>query len=131
MTITKNKGEYPDVELRMRAENERIRVDLVDLGEGYNGDWDPNDPDDDRLLRFDVYYKDPDDKDMDWTEVDDASYCTNLTLGDPEDVLEKAVTAIFKRYDDVATHIISGGSVKKMGEELSWISAEDFEEKER
>ena len=127
MTITKN----VDAETPIRAENERIRVELVNLGEGWNGDYNPEDPDDEELLRFDVYYKNPEDKDMDWMEVEDASYCTQLSADASEDILEKAVTAIFKRYDDVATHIISGGSVKEMGEELSWISAEDFEEKER
>ncbi len=126
MTITKN----IDAETPIRAENERIRVELVNIGEGWNGDYNPEDPDDEELLRFDVYYKNPEDKDMDWMEVEDASYCTQLPADASEDILEKAVTAIFKRYDDVATHIISGGSVKKMGEELSWISVEDFEEKE-
>ncbi len=131
MTITKP-CEIPFYDdALIRAENDRIRVDIVNIGEGINGDYNPEDPSDENLLRFDVYYKDPEDKDMDWTEVGDASYCTNLTAKASEEVLEKAVTAIFNRYDDVATHIISGGSVKKMGEELSWISAEDFEEKER
>ncbi|MBR3516395.1 MAG: hypothetical protein IKM88_14830 [Lachnospiraceae bacterium] len=46
-------------------------------------------------------------------------------------MLEKAVTAIFNEYNNVAEHILSGGSVKKMGEQLSRISPDDFEEKEK
>lgn len=123
--------ELSDDETLISAESECIKVDIVNIGEGINGDYNPDDPEDENLLRFNVYYKDPKDPEMDWTEVDDASYCTQLSADSSEEVLEKAVIAIFSRYNDVADHIISGGSVKKMGEELSWISTEDFEEKER
>ena len=125
MIITKN----IDAETIIRAENDKIRVELVNIGEGYNGNYNPKDPEDEELIRFDVYYKKPDEKD--WMEVDDASYCTYLPVNSDEDVLEKAVTAIFNRYNDEADHILSGGSVKKMGEELSWISPDNFiEDKE-
>ena len=30
------------------------KVEWVDIGEGWNGDYDPDDPDDTALLRFDV-----------------------------------------------------------------------------
>lgn len=123
MTITKN----IDKETVIRAENDKIRVELVNIGEGTCGDYNPNDPEDINLLRFDVYSK----PSADWEAVDDASYCTQIPADASEEVLEKAVTAIFNEYNDVAEHIFSGGSVKKMGEQLSRISPEDFEEKEK
>ena len=126
MTITKN----VDAETIIRAENDKIRAELVNIGEGLSGDYDPEDPEDINLLRFDVYFKDPTQSEN-WEAVDDASYCTNIPADASEEILEKAVTAIFDEYNNVAEHILSGGSVKKMGEQLSHISPEDFEEKEK
>ena len=52
-------------------------MDLDDLGEGDNGDYDPEDVDDTPLLRFSFYRKagenDPDEELM---EIHDSSYCT-------------------------------------------------------
>jgi hypothetical protein len=129
MTITKN----IDAETIIRAENDKIRVELVNIGEGYHGDYNPEDPLDENLLRFDVYYRNPEDSYPEsWTEVDDASYCTRLSADLDEEILERAVKAIFNRYNAEADNIIGGISVKKMGEELSWISENDFmDDKER
>ena len=117
-----------DEETLISAENDRIRVDIVNIGEGVCGDYDPENPDDENLLRFDVYCKDPKDPADDWREVSDASYCTNLSADVSEEMLEAAVTTLFNEYDNVADQILSGSSVKRLGEQLSWISASDFEE---
>ena len=106
----------------LKAYDDRIMVWFSWIGEGWNGDYDEDDEEDDKLIRFDVLYKNPEDKDMDWEPVEDASYCTQLLVDSPIEYLEKKIKVVFDRYRDVATHIISGGSVKKLGEELSWIS---------
>ena len=117
-----------DSETPMSIEDDVIRVDLVNIGEGLSGDYDPEDPDDINLLRFDVYVKNPDaDEDYTdgWIEVEDASYCTQLAADLPEEVLEKAIRVIFKAYrDEISSYedYLNGPSVKKLGEELSWIS---------
>lgn len=104
------------------AKDDCIRVSLVNLDEGINGDYNEEDPDDVNLLRFDVSYRDPSQGINDWEEVDDASYCTNIDANSTKEHLEKVVRKLFNRYRDVYNHIRTGGSVKKMGEELSHIS---------
>ena len=43
------------------VQNARFKVEAVYLGEGYRGDYDPKDPKDEPLMRFDVYeHKYPD-----------------------------------------------------------------------
>lgn len=104
------------------AKDDCIKVSLVNLDEGINGDYDPDDPDDVNLLRFDVYCRNPEEGLNDWEPVDDASYCTNVEANSTKEHLEKVVRALFKRYRDEYRNIVTGGSVKKMGEELSHIS---------
>ena len=100
------------------AEDNVIRVELCDVGEGYEGDYDPDDPEDCALLRFYVYVNDPE---TGWREVEDSSYCTTLKVDDARDYLEKKITILFNEFRNVSTHILSGGSVKKLAETLSWI----------
>lgn len=104
------------------AKDDCIKVSLVNLDEGLSGDYDENDPDDVNLLRFDVYYRNPEEGLDDWEPVDDASYCTNVEANSTKEHLEKVVRTLFKRYRDEYRNIATGGSVKKMGEELSHIS---------
>lgn len=104
------------------AKDDCIKVSLVNLDEGINGDYDPDDPEDVNLLRFDVYYRNPEEGLDDWEPVDDASYCTNVEANSTKEHLEKVVRTLFKRYRDEYRNIATGGSVKKMGEELSHIS---------
>ena len=112
--------ENPDEETVIVAEDDCIQVCLVNIGEGTCGDYNPDNPDDVNLLRFDVNYYDKDAND--WMEVEDASYCTNVEADSTPEHLKEVVCALFNRYRDEYTNIASGGSVKKMGEELSWIS---------
>lgn len=63
-----------DEETPVSIDNDKIRVDWYDAGEGLSGDYNPEDPDDIHLLRFDVYKK----VGEDWEEVEDASYCTRM-----------------------------------------------------
>ena len=93
-------------------------IKLLWTAKRYNGDYNPDDPDDSKLIRFDVFIKD---SDGEWTAVDDASYCTTLQITLPMRDLERKITTVFKEYKNVETHIRQGGSVKKLGETLSWI----------
>ena len=106
--------------------SDKLRVDWYNAGEGVSGDYDPEDPEDVNLLRFDVYAKtdDPSWEDTDgWTEVDDASYCTQVPADTDPEELERLLRVIFDRYNDVIDDYIENGtSVKKLGEELSWIA---------
>ena len=55
---------------------DNIKVELVELGEGLSGDYNPDDPNDIELLRFYVAIH----KGDDWEDIDDASYCTQMPV---------------------------------------------------
>src|SRR5690606_2687249 len=57
---------------RLEGQNYAVEVDW--LGEGNEGDYDPMDPSDIPLLRFDVQLRD----NHGWQDCDDASYCTQV-----------------------------------------------------
>lgn len=84
------------------------------IGEGWSGDYDPDDPLDTRLLRFscDKYV------DGEWEQMDDASYCTALPINTPTEHLEIAADRIFDA--------IENASYKRELEYLSWFDPSDF-----
>lgn len=73
-----------DEETPMSATDGFLRVDWSNIGEGFCGDFDEDDPEDENLLRFDVYVRTPycGDNAEDWEKwdaVEDASYCTLMS----------------------------------------------------
>lgn len=125
--------ENVDSETVLSISDDVIRVDFVNIGEGIRGDYHPEDPEDVNLLRFDVYVKNPDaDEEYNdgWIEVEDASYCTQIPADTEIDILKSKIKYIFNRYrDEISSYdnYLYGPSVKKMGEELSWIDGRDEE----
>ena len=97
------------------------KVEWVDIGEGWNGNYDPDDPDDTALLRFDVLELTniqglfSDSPVMEWEVLDDASYCTQMPADSSDDILRQAAEIIMN-----ATY--GKKNIKKICEELSWIS---------
>lgn len=118
---------HPDDETPVSVCDNLIRVDWVNLDEGHCGNYDPDDPEDENLLRFDAYIN-PDPKhrlDIDsdeWEEIEDASYCTNIPADTPIDTLVALCKTLHKRYRLEIDNYPVPFSVKKLGEELSWIS---------
>ena len=78
-------------------------------------DFDPTDPEDTNLLRFDVHRFD----DGNWVAVDDASYCTLMPAKTPEPILQKGLEIIMDR-------IAANPSIKKACEDLSYIDPDLF-----
>ena len=110
----------------MKITKGNIRVEFVRLGEGYEGDYNPDDPDDEELYRFDVSYK----HNGKWHEIPDASYCTAMPVKTEKAILRKALTLIADEYYNACSgRYIPGSSpsVKRMGESLSWLNPADFE----
>ena len=101
----------------MELVKDNVKVIWENIGEGYNGDYDENDPDDENLLRFTVYVKDDDV----WNEVDDSSYCTNVSADTDDDELMALLHILMTEFYDVLHYDIYA-SVKKLGERMSWIS---------
>lgn len=113
-----------------------VRVDLEFIGEGSCGDYCPEDPRDEPLLRFSVYGRRrtdfsrrglPNDDGLEWgehgewTPFSDASYCTNLPATLPKATQRKALGYLM---DEVFGPARQGNSIKKLCERLSRISPE-------
>ena len=95
------------------------------IGEGWSGDYNPEDSEDTPLLRFSCYECDEHGFTMDadaWRQMDDASYCTRMPVGTPVQVLARAAGIILEAIEDV--------NYKKRLEELSWFCPDDFEPKQ-
>lgn len=103
--------------MEMHMDKGNVRVYLYDAGEGYDGFYNPDDPTDELLLRFDVHKWDG----IDWQYVEDSSYCTMLHAATPTLALGKFV---FHIMDEVADDVEAGRSIKRKCERLSWYSPE-------
>lgn len=103
-----------------------LLVEWESIGEGHCGDYDPDDPEDEELLRFSVYVRIPGHTYPTagweaWEPVEDASYCTLMPVTASNETLEKAIRTIFAEYRRAICRYPVSVSVKKMGEHLSWI----------
>lgn len=101
-----------------------VKVSWVNLGEGWNGDYNPENPEDENLLRFDVSVL----RDGEWEEKEDASYCTQFPAAASFRDKLLGLTLLMREFYD-ALHNDIDVSVKKLGESLSWISPEWMQKK--
>jgi hypothetical protein len=104
-------------------QDDTIKAVLEDIGEGHCGDYDPEDESDEQLLRFTVYIN----EDGCFEQMEDASYCTQIPLNTPFGELARLCKVIFDEYRDEADAYRNGSSVKKMGEQLSWLAPKESE----
>lgn len=83
-----------------------MAAEFTNIGEGYHGDYDPSDPEDDNLLRYYVYIVDPNSdpsREANKQAIDDASYCTMIPADTPPEQLRTLLTYIMdKVYDPQA-----------------------------
>jgi hypothetical protein len=98
---------------------DRVMVSWVELGEGWSGDWNPNDPDDEELLRFDVYWKDDDGE---WDVPQDCSYCTAFPASATPEQREKGLALIMDAVYDAM--VAQQGYEVGILERMSWINLE-------
>lgn len=97
-----------------------VKVEWVELGEGISGDYNPNNPDDVELLRFDVSVL----RDGVWQMKDDGSYCTRFPVSESDYAKKAGLQILLDRFYDVLRDDPEA-SIKKLGEEMSWICPED------
>ena len=97
-----------------------VRIAWAELGEGWSGDYHPDDPEDEELLRFDVYRRrsQVDPVFGEWTPVEDGSYCTRLPVSATG---TERTLALLLLMAELYEPVSSGRSVKKLAEQLSWI----------
>ena len=94
-----------------------VTVELEWIGEGYDGDFDPEWPEDEPLMRFTVLQR----VDGVNEQIRDASYCTAIRADAPRDELLAHANTILH---EVANLVRDGQSIKKLCEGLSWIGSE-------
>lgn len=99
---------------------DNVMVEWTELGEGIDGDYNPDDPEDVELLRFDVSRL----IDGEWEAIDDASYCTQVPVSATPEQRAKGLQRIM---DEVYEGASQGYSIKKICEHLSWISLKNIE----
>lgn len=100
-----------------------VRVTLDDIGEGWNGDYNEDDPDDESLFRFTTYTRES--ADSEWEEVNDASYCTQLPTDLPAPQVRVALNALMDEfYSPLAND--REASVTGAAEKMSWIKPDDL-----
>lgn len=92
----------------------QVKVLVEWMGEGWDGDYDGNNPNDVPFLRFSVSKWHGDF----WEAIDDSSYCTLLPATIDGDMAMEAAKQILSR---VEATVLEGGSIKKICEKLSWI----------
>lgn len=74
-------------------EREDLQLALEWIGEGFEGDYDEEDPDDAPLLRLTALYRES----GEWEQVEDASYCTVIDARSDRELLSKALPLLFER----------------------------------
>jgi hypothetical protein len=91
------------------------RVTWEYIGEGNEGDYNPDDPEDTPLLRFSC------DKMVDgaWEGMENASYCTQMPINSSRRDLLIAAGIILEAIDTDASY-------KRDLERLSWLCTSDF-----
>lgn len=97
-------------------QREDLKVVWEQLGEGRFGDYDPDNPEDQKLLRVTVYKMD--ELDGKYHMLDSASYCTNFPVSAST---KEKIVAIELIMSEFYKTITSGYSIKKTCEQLSWI----------
>lgn len=102
-------------------------MDLDWIGEGYEGDYDEDDPEDERLLRFTFYTLNEENGET--VSLEDASYCTHLTVDLPLEARLHAAGLMFGQvWDAIGPQPDPWGSgIKRLCEELSMINKRDLE----
>lgn len=106
-------------DLWLESEDKIFRVEWVNLGEGWYGDYDDTDPEDVNLLRFDCFVR----EDGEWRDPGNASYCTRMPADTDPVILKQALKVILGAFSN---HYESG--YKRTLEQLSWIGPDDFKE---
>lgn len=97
--------------------NNLVAVELANIGEGINGDFDPADPDDINFLRFYIYAYDG----ADMAYIDNASRCTFI----PADITdEEALRMANYIMQQVYDPIIAEQSIDAICDKLSYLGCD-------
>lgn len=91
-----------------------LRLDLEHIGEGYSGEYNPDDPKDQPLYRFTFEEW----RDGEWQGLPGNSYCTYLPVTEDKEVREKAARLLMDKMTEVYE---ADESIRAAGSILSWM----------
>jgi hypothetical protein len=100
---------------------DNIRLVWEDIGEGWSGDYNDEDPDDTPLLRFSIDWRE--NANSDWEGLDDASYCTGLPIDTDADTLCEYAESIIASLSSTKE---KPTGYKRTLERWSWLGIEDL-----
>ena len=102
-----------------------LKIEWSNIGEGYSGDYDEDDPDDVNLLRFYISERDQDSTSdsNEFSDIDNGSYCTMFPADTTEVQQLRALTIMMNAIYPVWE---SRESIKRLAERCSWISPENM-----
>lgn len=112
----KNNPEFEDMELI----EGNVKVEWTYIGEGVSGDYEEDDLEDERLLRFYIYTRENESEDF--VYVEDSSYCTNFPLESTEEEKRNGLEVLMQ---GVYEHASKGESLRKICQQLSHIGIGD------
>ena len=116
--------EYSDEPWDIAIEGKHTRVSWVYIDEGWFGDYNEENPDDEPLLRFDVDAR-GDDTHGEWYEPSDSSYCTCTPATTDRATLVRLLKILYREFSDVLDSD-PFASVKRLGERMSYINPRDL-----
>jgi len=111
----------------LHLSNGKVTVEFVDLGEGWNGDYNPDDPNDREFLRLDVLISSQfaeqinhdETDDPRWIYPQDGSICTGVSK---DTTVEQAKAHLQTALDEITDLIDSGHpTIRRVMARLSWL----------
>jgi hypothetical protein len=107
----------------MELTSSHLRLVFEYEGEGWGGDFDQSDPADDKLLRFSLYARDPENA-TEWVEVPDTSYCTALPSSTPHHLQRLIAESMLGEFESA---FVSSPpeALRGLARFFSWISPSD------
>lgn len=106
---------------RLVRERGPVCVAWVCLGEGYNGEYDPRDPEDKLLLRFDVAVRNEDTGSFVTVESRCTCFAEKASVKDKEAALDILLDRFYDAYTAEPRQCMS-----MLADELSYISADTY-----
>lgn len=96
-----------------------VVIEWVELGEGWYGDYNPDDPEDEELLRFDAYIKDHEWED----DYPTYSYCTRFPASATPEQRQAGLEYLMEHLYPLMSE---GKWCRDVAEDLSWINNKDW-----
>ena len=99
----------------MLLQNDYVKVEFIRLGEGYNGEFDPSNPEDEELYRLDIFV---DKTGKGHFNEASESRCTCIAVSSPEKEVIAKLKAV---YDRVQNALAKGENLSDVADELSYM----------